>query len=132
MNIAQHMQRSGIICSVCPAIAYGTDVLRTYGELADRVARLAFALIYYFKLKQGDRVALTMSNCPEYLEILYACWHAGLVTVPVNAKLHQKEFSFILEHSQAKLCFVSPHLIETIASLKVETLKVVIDISTQD
>jgi len=132
MNIAQHMQRSGIICSVCPAIAYGTDVLRTYGELADRVARLAFALTYYFKLKQGDRVALTMSNCPEYLEILYACWHAGLVTVPVNAKLHQKEFSFILKHSQAKLCFVSPHLMETIASLKVQTLKVVIDISTQD
>ena len=99
MNIAIHMKRSGSAFSEYPAIAKGATVLRTYKEVAERVSRLAFALTGHFKLEQGDRVALTMSNCPEYLEILYACWHAGLVTVPVNAKFHQNEFAYILENS---------------------------------
>jgi acyl-CoA synthetase (AMP-forming)/AMP-acid ligase II len=27
---------------------------------------------------------------------MFACWHAGLVAVPINAKLHPKELEFIL------------------------------------
>ena len=61
-------------------------------------------------LKPGDRVALAMKNCPEYYEILFACWHAGLTAVPMNAKLHAKEFAYILENSGAKACFVTPDL----------------------
>jgi|TARA_B110000238_G_scaffold107473_1_gene117031 long-chain acyl-CoA synthetase len=129
MNIAMYMKRSGITFSESPAIAKGTIVLRTYRELAERVSRLAFGLVNHFKLKQGEHVALTMSNCPEYLEILYACWHAGLVAVPVNEKLHQKEFAYILEHSQARVCFASPHLVETIAPLASENLKAIVDVS---
>ena len=116
-----------------PAIAKGSTVLRTYDEVAERVSRLAFALTGHFKLEQGDRVALTMCNCPEYLEILYACWHAGLVTVPVNAKFHQNEFAYILENSQAKICFATHDLVETITPLLAgETLDAVVDVSAQD
>jgi acyl-CoA synthetase (AMP-forming)/AMP-acid ligase II len=61
-------------------------------------------------LKAGDRVALAMKNCPEFYEILFACWHAGLTAVPMNAKLHAKEFAYILENSGAKACFVTPDL----------------------
>lgn len=38
-----------------------------------------------------------MRNRPEYLEALYAIWHAGLVAVPVNARLHREEIAYILE-----------------------------------
>jgi len=51
-----------------------------------------------------------MKNCPEYYEILFACWHAGLTPVPMNAKLHPREFAYILENSGAKICFVTPDL----------------------
>jgi long-chain acyl-CoA synthetase len=40
-------------------------------------------------LQAGDRVALFMANCPQYLELLYGIWHAGLVAVPINHKLHR-------------------------------------------
>ena len=40
-----------------------------------------------------------MRNRPEYLEALYAIWHAGLVAVPVNARLHRDEIAFILQDS---------------------------------
>ena len=34
--------------------------------------------------------------------MLFACWHAGMTAVPMNAKLHAKEFAYILENSGAK------------------------------
>ena len=63
-----------------------------------------------FKLEPGDRVAIAMKNCPEYWEVLFACWHAGLAAVPMNAKLHAREFEYIVGDSGAKLCFVTPDL----------------------
>ena len=55
-------------------------------------------------------MGLAMKNCPEYHQILFACWHAGLTAVPMNAKLHAKEFAYILENAGAKACFVTPEL----------------------
>jgi acyl-CoA synthetase (AMP-forming)/AMP-acid ligase II len=34
-----------------------------------------------------------MRNRPEYLEARYGIWHAGLVAVPVNARLHRDEIA---------------------------------------
>jgi long-chain acyl-CoA synthetase len=42
-----------------------------------------------------------MRNRPEYLEALFAIWHAGLVAVPVNARLHRDEIAYILQDSGA-------------------------------
>jgi long-chain acyl-CoA synthetase len=61
-------------------------------------------------------VALAMKNCPEYYEVLFACWHAGLTAVPMNAKLHPKEFAYILENSGARVCFVTPELEASVPS----------------
>ncbi len=96
MNIANHMVRAGLAHGERPAVARADAVLLTYQALAERVARLAGGITIRLGLKPGDRVALTMKNCPQYLEILYACWHAGLVVVPVNAKRHPNEFAYIL------------------------------------
>ena len=49
-----------------------------------------------------------MKNCPEYWELLFACWHAGLTAVPINAKLHAKEIEYILGNCGAKACFLDP------------------------
>ena len=57
-----------------------------------------------------------MKNCAEYHEVLFACWQAGLVAVPMNAKLHPKEFAYILEDSGAKACFVTSDLAAAIPS----------------
>src|SRR4051812_38653824 len=55
-----------------------------------------------------------MKNCIEYHELLFACWHAGLVAVPMNAKLHAREFAYILEDSGAAACFVTPDLASSV------------------
>ena len=110
MNLVHLLLRSARWLPERPALAVGTRPVRTYREMAQRVSCIAFSLTKKFSLKPGDRVALAMRNCPEYYELLFACWHAGLIAVPMNAKLHPKELAYILENSGAKLCFVTPDL----------------------
>ena len=86
-----------------------------YRELASRASRIAGALRGRLGLENGDRVALTLKNCPEYLELIYGCWHAGLVAVPMNAKLHPSEFAYMFEHSGARVGFATPDLVDAAA-----------------
>jgi long-chain acyl-CoA synthetase len=110
MNIALWLERSARSHPSWPAAATATRVVATYAQLAERVARLAGALREQFGLKAGDRVAIVAKNSPHYLELLYGIWHAGLVAVPANAKLHGAELGYILEQSGARVCFASKGL----------------------
>jgi long-chain acyl-CoA synthetase len=110
MNLVHLLLRSARWLPERPALAQGRRVVRSYGQMAERVARLAAGFSTKLSLSKGDRVAIAAKNCPEYYEILFACWHAGLAAVPMNAKLHAKEFAYILENSGAKACFVTPDL----------------------
>ncbi|MGQ0543834.1 MAG: AMP-binding protein [Betaproteobacteria bacterium] len=114
MNLAHLILRSARWLPERPAIAVGARPVVTYGELALRVARLGSGIRSKLNLAPGDRVALAMKNCPEYHQILFACWHAGLAAVPMNAKLHAKEFAYILENSGAKACFVTADIAASI------------------
>jgi long-chain acyl-CoA synthetase len=115
VNIAHLLLQSARRLPDRPALALGDKVLLSYGNLSHRVARFAAGLRSKFNLQAGDRVALAMKNCPQYWELLFACWHAGLAAVPMNAKLHAKEFEYILGHSGAKVCFVTPDLEQSLS-----------------
>jgi long-chain acyl-CoA synthetase len=106
-NVARLLLRAARLNAAQPALALGSQVVADYATLARRSASLAWSLRYHARLAEGERVALFMANRPEYVEILFACWHAGLAAVPVNAKLHPKELEFILRNSGARLCFVT-------------------------
>jgi long-chain acyl-CoA synthetase len=99
MNVAVWVQRHGRRRPADPALADGDRVHASWGAFAARTAAAAAALRESFGLSSGDRVAIVMRNRPEYLEALFAIWHAGLVAVPVNARLHRDEIAFILDDS---------------------------------
>ncbi|WP_197681077.1 AMP-binding protein [Nocardioides scoriae] len=102
MNLASWVERNGRRLRERPAVAEGERLVATWGELAARVAALAGGLRSELGLEPGDRLALVMRNRPEYLVAQYAAWHAGLVAVPVNARLHRDEISYVLEDSGAR------------------------------
>lgn len=106
MNLAHLLLRSARSQPDRPALAVGRKVVRTYGEMTARV--LALSSSFQDRYQPGDRIALALKNCPEYYEILFACWHAGLVAVPINAKLHPREVEYIVENSGAKLLLTAP------------------------
>jgi long-chain acyl-CoA synthetase len=115
MNIAEHLQRSARLHPDQPATAVGEAVTATYTGLAEGAARLASGLRGDLGLSPGDTVAIIQKNGPDYLESLYGIWWAGLAAVPVNAKLHPREFAYIMENSGAKAVLVSPDLAEAVA-----------------
>lgn len=73
----------------------------TYGELDSRSDRLAQALLGN-GLQPGDRVAVWLGNCVEYIETYIACAKACLVVVPVNIRFTAEEARFVLEDSGAR------------------------------
>jgi long-chain acyl-CoA synthetase len=108
MNLVTWLQRAARAAPGAVAVYRGRDPWATYGALAGRVARLAQGLRQRAGLGPGERVAIAMKNAPEYLEALYAIWWAGLVAVPVNAKLHPKEVEYIVANAGARLAIDSP------------------------
>src|SRR3989442_10396208 len=87
------------------ALARGKAPLHAYDALARRVARQAGAMLHA-GLSAGERMAIVSRNTCEYIETLFACWHAGACAVPINAKLHPDELVYVLQHCGAKWVFV--------------------------
>jgi len=56
-----------------------------------------------------------MENCGEFLEVLFACWAAGLCAVPTNAKLHPREVAFIAANAGVRAAFTTRGLHEKLA-----------------
>jgi acyl-CoA synthetase (AMP-forming)/AMP-acid ligase II len=117
VNLAAWIERNARLIPERPGIAVGADPYLTHRQWAARVRSIAGFLRHRLMLGAGERVAIVMANHPTYLEALYGIWHAGLVAVPINSRLHQKEFEYVLGHSSARAVFVSPELAETVAPL---------------
>ncbi|MFO1050148.1 MAG: AMP-binding protein [Geminicoccaceae bacterium] len=112
MNVAQLFARNAARAGELPALALGARTVATHATLARRAAAIAGTLRDGLRLAAGDRVALAAPNRPDYVELMAACWWAGLAVVPVNVKLHPAEIAWILEHSGARAAFVA----ESVAS----------------
>src|SRR3974390_2378405 len=98
MNLALWLERAGLSHGQRPALGVGSRVIRSYSQAAERAARLAGSLRNRLLCQDGDRIAIAAKNCPDYLELIFGIWHAGMAAVPANAKLHGRELGYILQH----------------------------------
>jgi long-chain acyl-CoA synthetase len=106
MNLAHLLERQARLEPGRPALFNGASLTATHGQWAERSARVG-AHLRAQGLLPGERVVLFMRNHPRYLELLFGAWWAGLVVVPVNAKLHLRELQWIVDNAQARWAFVS-------------------------
>ncbi len=109
MNIAMPLLQRARASPSLPAITFGARSW-SFGEIVDRASRLGAGLRAAQGLAAGDRVVLCMENRAEFLESLFACWIAGLVAVPTNAKLHAREVAHIVRDSGARALLTSESL----------------------
>ncbi|KRE63137.1 AMP-binding protein [Nostocoides sp. Soil756] len=128
MNPAVWVERHGRRRPGDAALAEGEGVYASWAQWAERTARLAGGLRDQLGLKPGDRLAIVMRNRPQYLEALYAAWHAGLVAVPVNARLHRDEIAYVLEQSGTRVAVTDDDHADDVESLlgRVASLEAVV------
>ena len=121
MNLAGLLSRTALTYPDYAAVSIGQKTLLTYKQLKENAARLGRGLQNILELNPGDRVALIMKNSPEVIEIIFGAWQAGLCVVPINSKLHPREFGFILENSGARACFFTKELSEAVKDARTDT-----------
>jgi len=89
----------------------------TYGQLNVRINKLS----HYFLdkgIKKGDRVAVLLHNCKEYIEIFFALSRIGGILVPLNWRLAIPELKFIIEDSGAHFIIFEDDFIENAEKLR--------------
>jgi long-chain acyl-CoA synthetase len=86
---------------------YGGGKLRdwTWAEAASEARRMA-AYLKAQNWEPGSRIGILSKNCAWWILSDFAIWMAGHVSVPVYPTLQPQSVRQILEHSEAKLCFV--------------------------
>lgn len=106
MNLGYLLSRHAVHRPDAVAVSVGDQDYANYREFAARAGSLAQGMRATLGIQEGDRVAIFLENCPQYLEVLFACWFAGAVAVPINVKLHGKELGYILDLCGARAVFV--------------------------
>ena len=83
-----------------PCLIYG-DRRWSYAEFAVEVERVARALAA-LGLRPGQRVAILLPNCAEFLWTVFAMARTGGVFVPLNTAQTADELQYLLAHSEAR------------------------------
>lgn len=102
MNLATAFLDSAQKCTGKPAIFYGEEVV-SYDDISAQSRWLALELARKFGVAPGDRVAIWLKNCPEFVSVLFGILQAGAVVVPINNFLKPDEVSYILKDCGAKV-----------------------------
>ena len=77
----------------------------TWAEVGDQVRRMA-ANLKSQGWEPGAKVAIFSKNCAWWMMSDLAIWMAGYVSVPLYPTLAAETIRQILEHSEAKACFI--------------------------
>jgi acyl-CoA synthetase (AMP-forming)/AMP-acid ligase II len=91
----------------------------SFGQLADRVNRLANALAD-LGVEPGDRVAAMQVNCNEYIESYFAAAKLDAIFVPVNFRARAEELTFMLNDSGVKTLILGQRYLDMLRSVKPE------------
>ncbi len=91
----------------------------TYGELMDRVNRLANGLAG-LGVKAGDRIAAMQVNCNEHIEAYFAATKLDCIFVPINFRARAEELSFMLNDSGVKVIVMGQRYQDMLNEIKPE------------
>jgi long-chain acyl-CoA synthetase len=92
----------------------------TYAGLDELTDRFARALIDR-GLKPGDRVAIMLPNCPQYVIAAFGTWKAGGALVQVNPLYKGRDLAFNLKDSGATFAVTLSRLYGSLGEVRAQT-----------
>jgi len=130
MSVGSILRRGASNFPEKPALVFGNERIN-YAELNRRVNCLANGLLK-LGLKKGDRVAVLLHNCPEFIEIYFACAKSGGICVPINNLLKQKELLQIFEYIKPRFLIFDKDFDQIVQSTVPESKSIEFPIALDD
>jgi len=111
MNLAKlFLEKQGQYANK-PAIIFEGQAY-TYNDLKDIVKRYS-NLLDWLGIKKGDRVAIQLPKCMEFIFLHLTTLSLGAITLPLNPAYSQEEVEYFLENSGSKILFVDDEIIQS-------------------
>jgi long-chain acyl-CoA synthetase len=92
----------------------------SYAEL-DRLSDAFAAALVELGVVPGDRVALILPNCPQFLIAEFGTWKAGAIIAPLNPVYTEQELATLLAASGARVAVVLTRYYERLKSYQAQT-----------
>ena len=89
----------------------------TYRQLEDQSDSLSSALAAN-GVKRGDRVALCLPNCPQFVIAEFAAWKAGAIVCPFNPTYSEREMGEALRATGAETVVVLNRFYERVKAIQ--------------
>ena len=128
-NLVKRFERSFREHWDLPAVTdWGMNKTLTYGELATVIAHL-HVMFEENGLKKDDKVALMGRNNSCWVATFLATITYGAIVVPILQDFKAADAIHIINHSDAKLLFISDNIWEGIDLEQIPNVKVVVSLN---
>jgi len=107
------------------ALSYVNGKPLTYSDLKVEIETMQ-KLLASFNIQKGDKVAILSKNMPNWGIAYFAITSLGAIAVPMLPDFHENEIQNIIEHSEARVLFVSKQMISKIEKLPTDLLDTII------
>jgi fatty-acyl-CoA synthase len=120
INVGRWIQEWGMIQPEKKALIF-EETSFSYRQFSERVHRISNALLN-MNIKKGDRVALLLYNCNQYLEAYFATSTIGAIAVPLNYRLALPELEYLLNDSGASTLIFHKEFLDMVEKLRPKIL----------
>jgi len=117
MDLSGWIERNAGFHGGKAAIRFNGDTV-TYGQLDQRIKRLAVLLKRKYGIKRGHRIAHIGTNSPEILILFFACARLGAIMVPLNWRLAAPELLYIVRDCAPAIIFADGGFRQTIDTIR--------------
>ena len=98
-------------------LIYFKDEVASYEQVNERANRVAnwFLSVGF---KKGDKVAILLNNCLEWLYVWFGLAKIGVAAVPLNTHYKGSLLQYLINHSDARLMVIGKNLVDRIKSIR--------------
>lgn len=89
----------------------GSERTYTYGQFDQEISRTA-NLFLRLGVNRGERVAVHLCTCPEFMLCLFALAKIGAVMVPMNEQYLTEEVAYVLGKTEVSCAVIEPKFVE--------------------
>jgi fatty-acyl-CoA synthase len=115
-HIRRRMRSCNAAAEVVTLTDEGTTERATFGQVSERVDRLARAL-RGLGVEQGDRVGTFAWNNQRHFELYFAVPCVGAVLHTLNVRLFSEQLTYIVNHAEDRVIFVDDSLVPVLEKL---------------